>query len=164
MSAKAVCTAVRAFAVVLALGAMAEAQLPKQGAVTGTVTFTVPPETKEVGPNRIFISGTNLGLSLNDNGEGLLHQHQWYCTHAMEILDGVVRGNGDCQLSDMDGDKIFLSWRTLPYQSGPPIPTEGLYHGGTGKFAGLTGGYNFLCTPLSQHFICKYKNAKYQLP
>jgi hypothetical protein len=149
MKARTVCIAMLFFSLALGLGASAEAQLPKQGAVTAAGIFAFVGDTKEVAPGRVYQGGIFWGGTFNEKHEGILDNAGWYCTGAVEILNGLLRGAGECTIADADGDKIFASWKALPYGNDKdPIPTENTYRGGTGKFAGISGGMKNLCLPL----------------
>jgi len=141
----------------------AEAQLAKKGTAKGTSAWTSPGEIKEVGENHLYWVGVYWGMSFNDEGKGFLDDMAWYCPGVDDIINGIHRFNGYCTLTDMDGDKIYLSYRSLPYEGKGPIPTEGKYSGGTGKYTGIQGGYTFQCRVLGSQFICDFK-ANYQLP
>ena len=140
-----------------------EAQLAKKGTATGTSAWTSPGEIKEVGENHLYWVGVYWGMSFNDEGKGFLDDMAWYCPGVDEIINGIHHFNGYCTLTDMDGDKIYLSYRSLPYEGKGPIPTEGKYSGGTGKYTEIQGGYTFQCRVLGSQFICDFK-VNYQLP
>jgi hypothetical protein len=82
-------------------------------------------------------------MSFNDDGKGFLDDTAWYCPGVDEIINGIHHFNGYCTLTDIDGDKIYLSYTSLPYEGKGPVPTEGKYSGGTGKYAGIQGGTPF---------------------
>lgn len=166
MRTKGACGILAAVALVLFLGASAEAQLAKSGTATSRVGCTFIGETKEVGENRIYQAGIWWCMSFNEAGKGFLHDTAWYGTGAHETLKGIFTGNGDCALTDMDGDKIYLAWRALPYTDPKgPIPTEGKISSGTGKYTGIQGGYTcqWRGSPTGNHSFGDCK-ANYQLP
>ncbi len=101
----------------------------------------------EVGPSRVHWSGTYWGHSFNNAGDGLLHNMVWNCPAAADIPDGVVDFNGYCTITDPDGDKIYGSW-----SGGGPLTGEitGSLEmtGGTGKYSGIQGSFDFQCRAL----------------
>ncbi len=140
MSAKAICMAVLAFAVVLFLGASTEAQqLPKSGKFTGKYPLSVTVfKFIELEKDHAFIQQISEGVFLNDAGEGFLHGAATVCPIIGEITKAGFSGNGWCVVTDASGDKAYNVWKCGPLPGGG---CEGDFQwtGGTGKFVGLKG-------------------------
>jgi hypothetical protein len=132
-------TIVVAFAVVLALGANADAQLPKQGSYSGVFGWYFPPaQVVQVEKGHFVWGGTSLGAFRNDDGSGFLHGAGVVCAAAGEFKNGAQTHNGgDCVATDGDGDKAVLTWKC----TGCPSSRSGVaeWTGGTGKYKGLSG-------------------------
>ena len=60
---------------------------------------------------------------------------------AIGFSDSVAGGTGQCVWTDERGDKIFSELRGQPIGTGSHV--VGTITGGTGRWAGLTGGYEF---------------------
>ena len=58
---------------------------------------------------------------------------------AVGFSDSVAGGTGQCVWTDERGDKIFSQLRGQPIGTGSHV--VGTITGGTGRWAGLTGGY-----------------------
>ena len=84
----------------------------------------------------------------------------------LRVLDGQQgRADGYCVVTDKDGDKIYSVWSC----KGPfPGPCDGdnKFTGGTGKYAGITGGNRFqgVTTAPTSSGYSLFMNGTWQLP
>jgi hypothetical protein len=141
METKAVWVTVLIFAVVLFLGASAEAQLAKKGTYSGVFGFHFTGSVVELEKDRVTWGGPYSGLFRNDTGDGFLHAASGICTGSGEMNKGsITHDYGDCVMTDKEGDKAFMTWQCpgCPLKAGMESG-EFQWTGGTGKFAGLRG-------------------------
>lgn len=65
------------------------------------------------------------------------------CFGAVEIIGASAGGGGNCVFQDADGDSIANVWKVSGFGAGGALLGTWTYTGGSGKFAGLTGGGSF---------------------
>ncbi len=134
MNVKAGCMGVVAFAVVLALGVSAEAQLPKQGTYTGKLGWWAVGTVTEIGKNHVFWTGEFGAQFFNDAGTGFMDGMSLRCPAVNDIVDGVsVSAHGYCVGTDKDGDKLVYVWQ------GEKFAGTFQFISGTGKYTGIKG-------------------------
>jgi hypothetical protein len=129
--------------VLCALGANAE-QLAKSGAGTSHTGFKAMGTATEISAKRSYWSGVSWGVSFNDEGKGFLHNMAWNCPHVDETVEGRTTAKGWCTLTDADGDAIFSEWTGSRPPGGELTGHLGMT-GGTGKYAGIQGEWDFRC-------------------
>ncbi len=116
------------------------AQQVKAGKVSGIFSWVFPlNQAVEVEKGRYIWGGLWTGSFRNDAGDGFLHGSAWLCTAVGDLKNNtVVHNNGDCAVTDRDGDKAFFTWQCIEC---PIDEFRGtwLWTAGTGKYAGLTG-------------------------
>jgi hypothetical protein len=119
---------------------------------------------QEIAEGRSYWSGKYWGFSFNDAGQGFGHNMAWNCPASAEIAAGVFASSGFCTMTDIDGDKIFAKFGgEVPL--GEPFKGYQEYTGGTGKFAGITGGHAFGCTGVGTDAqLSCVQEAEYTLP
>ena len=154
--------------VICGFGLSAQAQIAKQGAPRGVVSFYGNGTTQDYAPDMVVWSGKFSGQSVTEAGRGALHYSAWDCTGEMVTRNGkVVIADGFCAVTDLDGDKINLRWEVdEPLPSPAMFKTKGTYLSGGGKYKGIQGGYNFICQGIADtgHYICEMVGGSYQLP
>lgn len=101
-------------------------------------------ETIPIGENRSFWTGATWGVSFNDQGKGFLHNVAWHCPSINDIDNDMITTKGSCALTDTDGDKIYLDF-TAKGPVGGEFVGRTKMSGGTGKYAGIQGGWDFNC-------------------
>ena len=139
MKTKVLCLTVLTFALVLFLGAGAEAQLASEGRYRGTFTNTATGTAYELEKGHIFFVGEFSGVFLNDVASGFIDKTSVVCPGVNDLVGGVATRNlGYCTVTDKDGDKAFLVWKG---EGTGPNANAGDFQwtGGTGKFAGIKG-------------------------
>jgi len=124
---------------VLSTAAVAS-DLPKEGKVSATYS--------SAGTWRQITAGKNLGAWIFDetgfsNGEPntLLDHMTWHCIGVASVINGEVKGKGDCVGTDPSGDQLFLDFIGDPNPvDAKAISGKGTFVDGTGKYAGISGG------------------------
>jgi hypothetical protein len=141
MRVKALCSILSVVAVVVFLGASAEAQLPKRGTYSGLFGWHFTGTFVEVEKEHSIWNGHEEGPFFNDAGSGFLHLGVVICTDTGEANRGeIVLANGYCTVTDKDGDKAFLEWRC----KGAPRCTGTFdWKAGSGKYLGIKGHNSF---------------------
>lgn len=143
------------------------ADLPKQGKFTAKFGWYAVGKVFELEKDHIFWVGEFSGTVFNDSGSGFMHMASMVCPGSNDIhLDGQQgRADGYCVMTDKDGDKLYSVWSC----KGPfPGPCDGdnKYTGGTGKYAGITGGNRFqgVTTAPTSSGHSTFMNGTWQLP
>jgi hypothetical protein len=142
---------------------VAEAQLPKSG--TGTIHsgYRGTGETTQVGEEHMYWVGTYWGVSFNDAGKGFLHKMAWNCPAVSDIKKGIASNKGLCDLTDAKGDKIHGTWSNQG-----PLDAEivGRFEmtSGTGKYAGIEGGWDIRCSSITPAQVYCHQKYNYKLP
>jgi len=132
-----------ATAVMLPLCSTAE-QLPKHGTYSGVFGWSVlTGDSLQLDKDHTMWGGIATGAFRNDAGSGFMHAVAVKCTFSGEAKSGAVtHNNGDCVLTDKDGDKVSAMWRCTTC----PGTGEFEWTGGTGKYAGIKGRNIYLET------------------
>jgi len=131
-------------ALVLGLGARAEAQMAKQGTYTGRCGWSAMGKTFAIEKDHMVFVGECSGMVFNDAGRGFMHGTSWVCPGMNDLLHGLsTAAQGSCVATDKDGDNAFVTWKghkaTEPNKGGG----ECQWAGGTGKYTGLTGNKTY---------------------
>lgn len=78
------------------------------------------------------------GVYTEPDSSSPLNHAAWQCPGFNDV--GIAAG-GYCVITDRDGDALYAKWEN---DGGVPVSKGSyVYTGGTGKFAGATGGGNF---------------------
>jgi hypothetical protein len=117
----------------------AEAQLPKQGAASGTWHKTGTLNVYPVGSDILVILGNEVGYQTSDTGEGPFHNMSGRCVFTGQTIKGAGNFAGRCFLMDPAGDQFIMQWETTEAILGKRITGKSILLGGTGKFTGITG-------------------------
>ncbi len=129
-------------AIVFGAVAMA-ADLPKEG--TFNVTFSAYGTLKAtpVGKELFLSAFDENGLSV---GNGLLDHMTWHCSGLFDITDGMAQFHGNCVATDPAGDQIASSFASDGKYPADAKSFNGAttFLKGTGKYAGISGGYKLV--------------------
>ena len=141
-------------------------EIPKSGKATFTSGWKLTGTLVKLTDTRSYWSGLDWGLWFNARGTGLLHRASAICPDVSDIENGVITAKGFCTLTDSDGDKIFGDWSGK--QPSPTAEFAGLGQliGGTGKFTGIQGKWEFYCrfaNPAEAQVYCR-QEVEYRLP
>jgi hypothetical protein len=155
----------------VAFAPLASSQIAKEG--TFSVTQYMSGKTLKavpMGEEHFCMSYEQTGVVINDTGEGFAHNASLYCLGSLYAVKGVkMRESGVVIYTDLDGDKMFQSWKTTSGKLGAVTKGTATFVGGTGKYTGLTGDlewtYSLVHSAAEGTFqgICKVK-GKYKLP
>ncbi len=118
----------------------------------------------QVTDTRMYWFGTWFGISYNAAGSGPFHAAPVLCGGYIELVNGAGPSKGVCTFGD-GPDKVHGEWTGT---SAPNAPYEGSgrFTAGTGRFAGITGGWAFKCRPVNfdrGQWTCDQK-VDYRLP
>ena len=113
--------------------------LPKEGPFSLTIYGMWTGKAIVVG-ERLHCIYDGMGIVVNDEGKGFLNDAAFYTLGQMHGANGIKESEtGVFEYSDADGDKILATyeWKGVLFKS-----SEGPFKfvGGTGKYAGITGG------------------------
>lgn len=138
--------------------------LAKNGKVTIHSGYKGDGTTTQLGDRRMYWSGTYWGVSFNDVGNGFLHNVVWNCPAISDINSGMIQTKGFCTLTDADGDKINGDWvgkGTVGAEFNGHLDISG----GTGKYMGIKGGWDFQCESVgSDTQVSCRQQVTYTLP
>jgi hypothetical protein len=125
----------------VAFGAVANAEMAKEGTGSGTCmnsgTFEMIPLDKE----HVVVTYESKGVCVSDTGKGPFHNMSLYNVGTMYFEKGVGRLLGYMTLTDPDGDKVLVEFKEDNTKPEPAAVNSGTgkYLCGTGKFAGIEG-------------------------
>jgi len=130
--------------ILVAFGIEANAQVPKEGAISETCAYSGTAKVLPMGQERIQIIWESMGVSLSDTGKGLLHNASFRCLGAFNAIKGEYNdGSASCVMIRPDGDQIFLTMKTIGKLGGGSKGTLTIV-GGTGKLIGIQGSAEFI--------------------
>lgn len=134
--------------IALATVSLAQSPLPKEGSGAMTVAYTGTLKTLALGTDHVRIAYEVFGVATNDAGQGFFHNTSGRCIGGLDVVKGEFDNEaGACLWVDRDGDQVFLRYAGAG-RAGVPAKLKFTYTGGTGKYAGLTGGGETTRTPL----------------
>jgi hypothetical protein len=173
MMKKIILASVLSLVLLVAFGAIANAQMAKEGTFSvkmvcdGRYSVVNAATTTE---KRMQFNHESHGLTLNDAGEGFLHDASFHGMGAFHAVNGVYDEAGDRGFLvhfDTDGDQVLLTY----VAHGSLAATTATFKlvGGTGKYNGITGGGEWTwksVTPAGEGTFQGYISAKghYKLP
>lgn len=113
---------------------------------TGREAFsTTVWEVLELGEGHSVALWRGHGVAYSDNPKSPLHLATIDCAGSFEFMaDGTAKDSGHCTYTTRDGDKLFDKW----WQSPGMETSRYEWIGGTGKWAGATGGGTYTVTQL----------------
>jgi hypothetical protein len=124
-------------ALAVGISSYASAQ-PKEGTYKGAYSGFGTAKVVAVGKDRVLLTLDENGLTVTD---GFLDHMTWHCWGIGSFVNGVGQSHGYCVGTDRVGDQIVDDWSTEPYKLGATaINATDRWTGGTGKYAGVTGG------------------------
>lgn len=116
------------------------AALQNTGTFKGSWTATGTAQTLDFGESRSASILRLRGTIVVESTGGLTRALQSDCV-GLRLQDGDTSGIGRCAWTDSDGDRIFSE--LIGALAGEVSNVRGLFVGGTGKYAGLEGSYEF---------------------
>jgi len=150
---------------VVTVGASAD-DIPRSGKVTFNSGWKLTGNLVKLTDSRAYWSGIDWGVWFNAKGAALLNRVTAICPDTADVDNGVITAKGFCTLTDADGDKIFGDWSGK--QPSPSVDFAGVGQliGGTGKFTGIQGKWEFYCrfaNPAEGQAYCR-QELEYKLP
>ena len=126
-------------AMFLGTAAMA-ADLPKEGTFSGSYYAFGTFKATRVGKDLLLGVFDDNGPSL---GNGLLDHTTWHCWGLANFVNGVGAPHGSCVATDPAGDQISFDFEQEKWSlaTGKNVHETAKITGGTGKFAGISGGF-----------------------
>lgn len=150
----------------VSFGSATAADLPKKGAFTAKFGWNSTGKTFEMDKGRLYWVGEFTGTLFNDKAGGIMDHAAVACPGTNDVrLDGQISSaQGNCIVTDAQGDKAFASW----WSKGPfpgPFSGEFTWTGGTGKYAGIKGTSKFsaMITAPTTSGYCLW-DATWELP
>ena len=149
-----------------AFAAVASAQVPKEGTMAGTNTYAGTYKEFPIDKERFIIVYENMGVRVEDSGQGPLHNCSTHNVGVQYFEKGVGRLKGYVTTMDKDGDKVIFE---ITEESSQPFLKDtngtGRIIGGTGKFTGIQGSMEYTrrgiraVAPGTSQAISKYKGS-----
>ena len=129
-----------ALALSVAFGAVANAEMAKEGTGSSTAMYSGTFEVIPLDKDHHVITYEFKGVSVSDTGKGPFHNMSLYAVGTMYFEKGVGRALGYITLTDPDGDKVLVEIKEDNTKPAPAMSSgTGRYLCGTGKFAGIEG-------------------------
>ena len=132
----------------VALGLAANAQIPKEGTLSGTVTYAGTQKVMPLDKDRFVMVYENMGVRLEDSGQGPFHAMSTRNVGVLYFEKGVGRLRGYITNMDKDGDQILIELTEEASQLTGPTKGTGIFIGGTGKFTGIQGSMEYTRTSM----------------
>ena len=134
---------------VLMLAASAEAQMAKEGDLSGTHSMSGTFKATKIGDDFLLVTSESMGFIVSDSGAGPFNDLSGRCVSQILYVKGVGRNQGHCVYLDRAGDQWVLEFTSAAQKLGATaVNGTTKYLGGTGKFAGITGGGEYVYTPM----------------
>jgi hypothetical protein len=122
------------------------ADLPKEGTYGGSYYAVGTVKVTHIGKElTLFVFDEN-ALSL---GDGWFDHMTWHCWGIATFVNGVGAPHGSCVGMDPAGDQISGDFVHEKWSSLGAKNVHGSFKitGGTGKFAGISGGHSYIAHP-----------------
>jgi len=130
----------------LAFGLVANAQVPKEGTLSGTNTYAGTHKVFPIDKDHFVMVYDNMGVRLEDGGQGPFHGMSSHNVGVLYYENGVGRLRGYITNVDKDGDKVLVELTEEAAQLQGPTSGKGKFIWGTGKFTGIQGGFEYTRT------------------
>jgi len=152
--------------VVLTTGA--NAQIPKEGATSGTCAYSGTFKALPMGQERVQMTYESMGVLIGDTSNDLLHNASLRCLGALHAVKGEYNNSGFCVATRPDGDQIFWTYKSIGKLGGGAKGSTTTV-GGTGKMTGIQGNSEyteFFVRPAAEGTVQAYNRWKgqYKLP
>jgi hypothetical protein len=136
--------AILAVASAAAVPVSVSAQPQGEGSFQGTYYFTAEVSVTETAPQRYAWTSTSRGIGVNDSGSGFFNKIGLQCTGTGFLTnpEGGERVTGHCLATDRDGDHFTTQFALAKGRANDPLQGEDRIERGTGKYAGLMGGWH----------------------
>ncbi|MFO1047867.1 MAG: hypothetical protein U1E52_08230 [Geminicoccaceae bacterium] len=125
--------------------AASAADLAPEGKIDVTWTYRYAPLSMPTDNGQDFMTG-EAEVVLIGNSPGSLLDHlggRCMMSGPMDSKSGAFKLIGRCTYKDSDGDMIFATDEEIGTSFAEPARGIGKFVGGTGKYGGITGGYDY---------------------
>lgn len=142
---KVIVTSVLTFIFLVAFWPFADAEMAKEGTVSGTSvyggTYNVMPLEKDT----YVVTFEHTGVLTDDTGEGPLHNMSVHCVGFHYYEKNIAKKSiGYIVFTDPDGDKVLTDFTDIEYPRTAKVKKGTMeLLGGTGKFAGIEGTWEY---------------------
>lgn len=126
------------------------AELPKEGTFATTTYFHDSYDAVETAPKSYMWTYDDYGIVTNASGSGFMHNMVIHCkgTGANTNNAGGNHNVDQCVLVDADGDRIETATENTHSRSGEPPKGEATFLSGSGKYAGISGKFEYVINSL----------------
>ena len=137
--------------IAVATGLLAAAPTHAQDRIIGEFGWFGVGKAYEMEKGHFYWVGEFSGTFFNEKGDGSpLHKSGFKCPgfNDLDFANKRTSAGGYCISTDLDGDRLYLTWRIPSGNPAPGSRNAGTveYNGGTGKYKDWTGKYPFLGT------------------
>ena len=122
--------------------------LDKTGTYSGTYFFHSGGDSTDLGNGDSYFNGWFNGVFSNDAGSGFLHNAAGACPAAAALIGDQNYYQGNCIMTDQDGDRAVLEWK-CSWDADGQCPGDFYWVGGTGKYEGIQGKSSFVGNTIS---------------
>ena len=142
MQARTTLLSAAALGFALLIGPTRAADLPKEGTFTATYSAAGTFKATMLGEDRWFVSFEEHGLSV---GSGLFDHATWHCWGMGDGMKTIATDRGYCIITVPTGDQIAAEVASDgKVDQSKPFNVIGTITAGTGKYAGISGGWSFI--------------------
>ncbi len=136
---KTVLVLILGIALLAVFGTEAKAQIPKEGTISITTSFSGTVKVLRMGQERVQVTYELMGVQIGDTPEDLFHNASIRCLGALHAVKGEYKDdNCFCVSTRPDGDQIFSTYKGAGKLGGMYKGTLTIF-GGTGKLVGIEG-------------------------
>ena len=125
--------------------AASAADLAPEGKIDVTWTYRFAPSSMPTDNGQDFMTGEAEIILIGNAPNSLLDHLSGRCMMSgpLDPKTGAVKLTGRCTYKDGDGDMIFAIDEETGTSFSEPARGKGTFVGGTGKYGGITGGYDY---------------------
>jgi hypothetical protein len=166
---KVIIVVVGTFFLSVALGLVANAQVPKEGTTSFTSGYSGTFKVLTMGQERVQMTYEFMGVNIGDTPEDFNNNTSFRCIGAFHAVKGEYNdGSTFCVATRPDGDQIFSIYKTAG-KMGAMFKGTYTIVGGTGKLVGIQGSGEVTGIPLrpaAEGTFQEYakQKGKYTLP
>jgi hypothetical protein len=164
---KAIISLILSLVVLVAFGTGVNAQVPKEGTISGTLPYNATFKALPMG-ERLQMTYEVMGVIIGDTSNELLHNSSYRCLGALYAVKGEYNDSGFCVATRPGGDQVFWTYKATG-KLGSGSKGTSTFVGGTGKLTGIQGKgeyTNFIVKPAAEGTFQGYTKSKgqYKLP
>jgi hypothetical protein len=144
MMRRIILSSILALTFLLALVPFSKAEMAKEGTISGTVTYGGTHKVYPLDKENFAYTYENFGVRVSDSKTGPFHGMSTHNIGITYFENGVGRLRGYIFNVDKDGDKVIIELTEEGVKLGSnPVSGKGKIVGGTGKFKGIQGSYEY---------------------